>query len=195
MRRSALTTLALAAAATAAGTGTLTILAPGGDSLWWLVDQPNNVVWTCGESPFDQFTIWVANNDTTLLSGALAVIAVEQNYNCNQGLSADLVAALPVGKGYTVLLTNINNGTDIYAQSAPFEVRALSAGYPPATATPTDSASATIVKPSGSASGSATGAASSASGSAKPSSASQKFTVARSVGLLGLGAVVAAMLV
>ncbi|KAJ7659517.1 hypothetical protein B0H17DRAFT_339921 [Mycena rosella] len=44
--------------------------------------QPNNIVWTCGESTFPQFTIWINNSDVSLLTAITAIIPVEQNFNC-----------------------------------------------------------------------------------------------------------------
>ncbi|KAJ7637308.1 hypothetical protein DFH06DRAFT_1219360 [Mycena polygramma] len=160
-----LATLALvgAASADAFASGGLSILAPGGDNLWWIAAQPNNVVWTCGESTFTQFTIWINNNDTTKLTAITPLIAVEQNFNCNQGISANLLGTTPVGTGYEIILANINNVTDVYARSAPFEIKALSVGYPPASNTPTDQASATVSKGTASNQVSQTGSASGSS--------------------------------
>ncbi|KAJ7129094.1 hypothetical protein C8R46DRAFT_1143772 [Mycena filopes] len=147
---SILQTLALAAA-TVAGvhaattTGGLKILSPGGDALWWLINSDNNLVWTCGESTFTTFTISLANPDIKLLTATTAVIAIEQNYNCAQTISSSLLNA-PLGDGYTIQLGNPLNATEIYAESDPFSIKAISAGYPPASATPVDTASATVSK-------------------------------------------------
>ncbi|KAJ7152699.1 hypothetical protein C8R43DRAFT_1127154 [Mycena crocata] len=145
-----LAALALAGVASAAiSTGGLKILAPGGPDLWWLKDQDNNVVWTCGESTFTQFTLTINNPDTKLLTDSTALIAVEQNFNCAQTVAATLFSA-PLGTGYFLRMANILNSTDIYAESDPFEIKALSAGYPLASATPVDTASATVSKGSAS---------------------------------------------
>ncbi|KAJ7041571.1 hypothetical protein C8F04DRAFT_1079286 [Mycena alexandri] len=172
-----LSTLALAAALAGVQTvgaqtttGGLKILAPGGDNLWWLVGSDNNLIWTCGESTFPTFTVSLANANISLLTATTAIIAIEQNYNCAQTIIASLQSA-PIGDGYTVQLGNPLNATQIYAESAPFSIKAVSAGYPPASATPVDTNSATVSKgtasnsinaPTGSGSGSApakTGAA------------------------------------
>ncbi|KAJ7466779.1 hypothetical protein B0H11DRAFT_54568 [Mycena galericulata] len=122
----ALAVLARPAAAAISNNG-LQIFAPGGDNLWWVVGQVNNVVWSCAEaSPAaQQFTIWINNNDTTLLTAITPLIAVEQNFNCDQGIPANLMNQ-PVGDGYVIVLTDITNATNIYAQSDPFSIKALS---------------------------------------------------------------------
>ncbi|KAJ7051387.1 hypothetical protein C8F01DRAFT_1375223 [Mycena amicta] len=140
--------LGLAGVVSAAGLSTngLTILAPGGTDLWWLQGQDNNLVWTCGESQYSQFTIWLNNTDVAAtISAITALISVEQNYNCAQTIAANINTA-PVGTGYSVVITSITNASDIYAVSDLFEIKPLSAGYPLATNTPTDTASATISK-------------------------------------------------
>nr|GAT60479.1 predicted protein [Mycena chlorophos] len=182
-------TLALAGAASAAtSTNGLSILAPGGQNLWWLQGQDNNIAWTCGESTISQFTIWLNNTDvTTTIGDITALIAVEQNYNCVQLVSAGLNNA-PVGSGYTIVMTDISNANTVYAVSDPFEIQALSVGYPPASNTPTDSASATVVKGT---SAVVTGSAASSGSSAKATSAalpSRSLNAAGVVGAAFLGA-------
>jgi len=135
---------ALAGAVSASvSNGGLSILVPGGDNLWWLADQQNNLIWTCGESTFPTFTVWINNSDITLLTAITALISIEQNYNCEQGVGSNLLTA-PVGKGYTIVLTDPSNATNVYAVSDEFEIKPLSAGYPASSATPTDQASATV---------------------------------------------------
>jgi hypothetical protein len=177
------------AAAVKAGTSTngLTILAPGGDNLWWLQGQDNNVVWTCSTSTVQTFTVWLNNTDVAkTISAITAIVAVEQNYNCAQLIAANLNNA-PVGTGYTIVFTDITNATNVYAVSDPFEIKALSAGYPLATNTPTDTGSATVVK------GSATavlgsGSSGSAPGASQPTGAASRLTIgAGAVGAVALG--------
>ncbi|KAJ7460052.1 hypothetical protein B0H11DRAFT_2286220 [Mycena galericulata] len=163
--------------------------------LWWrtiVVGQVNNVVWSCAEaSPAaQQFTIWINNNDTTLLTAITPLIAVEQNFNCDQGIPANLMNQ-PVGDGYVIVLTDITNATNIYAQSDPFSIKALSAGYPPASATPVDQASATVSK--GSASNSIAGATGSAGGAAPTKSSSASRVGAGAGVLAAVGAFAAAL--
>ncbi|KAJ7866662.1 hypothetical protein B0H13DRAFT_2066408 [Mycena leptocephala] len=184
----ALATLALAGAVSAAfSSGGLSILAPGGDGLWWLAAQPNNVVWTCAESTFTQFTIWIFNTNTTLLTAITPLIAVEQNFNCAQLIDGTLLTA-PVGNNYTIRLANINNVTDVYAESDPFDIKDLSAGYPATTATPVDQHSATVSK--GTASNSVGGATNTGSGSA-PAKTNGALSLRSGMGVAGLVGVAA----
>ncbi|KAK6992792.1 hypothetical protein R3P38DRAFT_3082300 [Favolaschia claudopus] len=161
-----LATLALAGSAMADfTTGGLKILAPGGDNLCNFYSlrsicglfapnsdicspvtaQPNNIAWSCSSSSFSTFTMWINNSDITLLTAITPLIAIENNFNCVQGLDGNIIT-MPVGKGYTIVLSNPSNLTDVYAVSDPFEIKALSAGYPPETNTPKDTGSATISK-------------------------------------------------
>ncbi|KAJ7135736.1 hypothetical protein C8R44DRAFT_848598 [Mycena epipterygia] len=111
-----LTALSLVSAASAAfSSGGMTILAPGGDNLWWLdaalrrpAQQPRLDL--RGEH-LPQFTVWINNSDTSLLTAITPLINVEQNFNCNQGITPNLYNA-PLGDGYTIVLSNINNVTD-----------------------------------------------------------------------------------
>ncbi|KAJ6571572.1 hypothetical protein B0H19DRAFT_1130371 [Mycena capillaripes] len=200
-----LTLAALAAAASAAtSNGGLKILAPGGDNLWWVVGSVNNVAWTCSESTFTQFTLSIANPDVTLLTATADLIAIEQNYNCVQSLGADILANIPVGTGYTIKLSNILNRTDIYAESDPFEIKAVSAGYPISTNTPVDTGSATVVKgtapnltsggPSQTGSVSGSGSGSGAQPTSKTGGATSLRSGMATGTLLGAGMLVAALL-
>ncbi|KAF7350307.1 hypothetical protein MVEN_01335000 [Mycena venus] len=191
-------TLALAGAASAAvSNGGLKILAPGGDGLWWIAAQQNNVVWTCGESTFPQFTILINNSDTSLLTAITPLIAVEQNYNCNQGIASNLITQ-PVGTGYTIVLADILNSTNIYAVSDPFEIKALSAGYPPTSNTPVDQASATVSKGTSSnvvgQTGSPTGAGSGSPPAKTGGAPSLRSSSITAGALVGVAAAVAALL-
>ncbi|KAF7289808.1 hypothetical protein MIND_01355100 [Mycena indigotica] len=187
MRAYAALALALAGAASAAvSTNGLKILAPGGDNLWWLQGQDNNVVWTCSQSQIPQFTVWLNNTDTaSTISAITALISVEPNYVCAQLLTANLLSRAPVGTGYTIVLTSITNATEIYAVSDPFEIKALSAGYPPATNTPVDAASATVSR------GSASVVTGNPTSSGSPPTKSNAAVSSRNLGVAGvLGAAV-----
>jgi len=130
--------LALAGAAFASvSNGGLSILVPGGPNLWWLAGQQNNLIWTCGQSTFTTFEIWINNSDVTLLTAITPLLSIEQNFNCEQGISPDLIAAVPVGTGYTIVLADPANSTNVYAVSDQFEVKPLASGYPASSATPT----------------------------------------------------------
>ncbi|KAJ6484460.1 hypothetical protein C8R47DRAFT_1131433 [Mycena vitilis] len=190
-----LATLALVGAVSAEAFSSegMSILAPGGDGLWWIEAQPNNVVWTCGESKVTQFTIWINNNDTTKLTAITPLIAVEQNFNCNQGISANLLGTTPAGDGYEIVITDITNATNVYARSAPFSIKALSVGYPPASNTPTDQASATVSKGTASNQVSQTGSASGSSPTQSGGALSLRSGMATGA-LVGAAAALAALL-
>ncbi|KAJ7487927.1 hypothetical protein FB451DRAFT_729610 [Mycena latifolia] len=192
-RALALTALTFATTASAAVTnGGLKILAPGGDGLWWVAQSINNVAWSCAESSFSQFTVWINNSDITLVTAITAIIPVEQNFNCIQGIDPNSWN-VPVGKGYTIVLTDINNSTNVYAVSDPFEIKAVGSTYPATSATPVDQMSATVVK-SSSASGSATNSGSGAAAThtgAAPRSVSASLTA----GALAVGALLAVVAV
>ncbi|KAJ7207245.1 hypothetical protein GGX14DRAFT_636801 [Mycena pura] len=198
MHLSAIAALASAGAASAAiSNGGLKILAPGGDNLWWLVGMGNNIVWTCGESTFSQFTVSINNSDISLLTDIQAIISQEQNFNCDQLVTPNDVN-VPVGDGYTIVLADPLNGTNVYAVSDPFSVKPVSVGYPPASATPSDPGAATIAKPTGSGSGSVVGAtgAATGSGSAAPqkTGAGMRLSAGVAAAALGVAAVTLSLL-
>ncbi|KAJ7735409.1 hypothetical protein DFH07DRAFT_843769 [Mycena maculata] len=168
----------------------LTIFAPGGDNLWWIVDADNTLIWSCAESTVTQFTVWINNSDTSLLSAITQLLSVEPNYDCSQTISANVNTA-PVGTGYTIVLTDITNNSNIYAATDPFEIKALSAGYPPASNTPTDSASATVQKTGSIASGTGTAGATAASASTTKSSTASTVRI-QVAGVLAAAAAIAA---
>jgi hypothetical protein len=181
--------LALAATAAAAlfgvtvsadGTGNLSIISPGGSGLWWVAQSQNNIVWTCQTSPYDNFTVLVANSDPKVLSAPIAIIAIENNYDCSKEITQDQ-SNQPVGTGYTIQFANPLNNTDVYAESQPFEIKALGSTYPASSATP-------------SVSGTQTGSASGASASSTTTSSSSKsgaMSTKISAAGLGLGVVAA----
>jgi hypothetical protein len=180
----------------------------------------NVLAWTCHSSPYDNFTVLyvflhpnkprpneltnftrIANPSTpTVLPAPLAIIGIEQNYQCSQEITQDM-AKQPPGTGYLILFANPLNSSDVsfsqhlphsgfhrwlvqvYATSKPFEIKALGSTYPPASATPRESGYETT-------SASATGAAASqshrASGAALPFKASAGYCIAAAAALLGL---------
>jgi hypothetical protein len=79
----------------------------------------------------------------------LAIISIENNYDCSKTITEQQVTQ-PAATGYTIQFANILNGTDIYAESEPFEIKALGSSYPA-----TSSAAATGTSATGS-SGAAT---------------------------------------
>jgi len=133
----------------------LSIIAPGGSSLWWVDDADNNLVWDCSDKTYDQFNVLIANTNVNVLAAPLPIIATLPNYVCSKLILSTLLS-VPAATGYTIQLTNIFNDTDIYATSEPFEIKPAGSSYPASTATPSP--------------GSTSGTPSSTSGGSKPSS-------------------------
>ncbi|KAJ6493153.1 hypothetical protein C8R45DRAFT_1136132 [Mycena sanguinolenta] len=100
-------------------TGGLSVTVPGGPDLWWLAAQPNNLIWTCAQTTYTDFTVWINNSDTTLLEAITPLQAIEQNLNCHLLVSGELIT-MPVGTGYTIVLSDPSNVTNVEAR-----VRAL----------------------------------------------------------------------
>ncbi|RPD65689.1 hypothetical protein L227DRAFT_493604 [Lentinus tigrinus ALCF2SS1-6] len=140
----------------------LSILAPGGPDLWWIAESDNVVTWTCKTSPYTNFTVLIANSDPKVLVAPQAFISQQNNFDCSKLITKDQVNMSPA-TGYTIQLANPFNETDVYAESQPFEIKALGAAYPASSATPTATGSAT---------GSAAGSASATGASASTTSAS-----------------------
>jgi len=127
--------LALASAVTAlfgVASAQLTITNPGGVNLWWVAQSSNTLAWTCDTSPYSNFTVLLANPDKSILEAPLAILAIEYNYDCSKTITQQQ-SAQPAGTGYTVQLANPFNSTDVYAESQPFEIKALGASYPTST--------------------------------------------------------------
>ncbi|KAH7882486.1 hypothetical protein F5I97DRAFT_1987791 [Phlebopus sp. FC_14] len=120
----ALTTAALIGAASAQ----LTITNPS-SSNWWVASSQNTLAWTCDSSPYDNFTVLLTNSNPSILNAPLAIISVEYNYDCSKTITQQQ-AAQPAATGYTIQLANTLNGTDVYAQSEPFEIKPLGSAYP-----------------------------------------------------------------
>jgi len=106
-------------------------------SIWWVAKSNNEIAWTCKDTSITDFTVLVNNADPKLLAAPIAVIAIQQNYDCSITISQDQ-ANQAVGTGWTVLLANPLNNTDVYATSEPFEIKALGSAYP-SQSTPTAS--------------------------------------------------------
>ncbi|KAG1729515.1 uncharacterized protein EDB91DRAFT_1227968 [Suillus paluster] len=109
----------------------LTIISPGASD-WWVASSQNTLSWTCSTSPYMNFTILVANPNTAILASPLAIIAVQENYDCSKTITQQQ-SAQPAGTGYILQFANTLNETDIYAQSEPFEIKALGSSYPTTT--------------------------------------------------------------
>jgi len=174
-----LTLIAAAAAFFAAATAQLSIVVPGGPNLWWVASAENNIVWTCQTSPYQNFTILVANQNTQILSAPIAIVAIENNYDCSK-IITPLQANQPVGTGYMVQFANTLNQSDIYAQSQPFEIKAAGSTYPASSATPTATGTSTT-------SGTAAGGAATNTPSKSAAATNVKWPVA-GLGLAAAGA-------
>jgi len=168
----------------------LEIISPGGSDLWWVAQSSNTLLWNCAESPYSNFTVLLGNSNAGILAAPIAVIAVEENYECSKTITQDQ-ANFTAATGYTILLANTLNNTDVYATSQPFEIKALGSTYPASSATPMNAASATSAP-----SGTGTGSSSSSSASATTSSTSSKSGAVAStfVGTWTAGLLVMAMM-
>ncbi|SJL04478.1 uncharacterized protein ARMOST_07845 [Armillaria ostoyae] len=170
------TVLATASALFGAVFADLTVTSPSA-GIWWVAQSTNVIAWSCNDSPYSEFTILITNPDTSVLVSALAIVAIEQNYDCSKVLTQQQVS-MPAATGYVLQLANPLNSSQVYAASQPFEIKALGAAYP--------STSAAVESATGSlASASASASAASASASASGNAAS---TLKTSVGF-GLGAI------
>ncbi|KAG1726406.1 hypothetical protein EDB19DRAFT_2028408 [Suillus lakei] len=101
----------------------LTITSPGTND-WWVASSLNTISWTCDTSPYLNFTILLANSNPAVLAAPLAFIAVQENFDCSESITQQQ-SAQPAGTGYTIQFASTLNSTDIYAQSEPFEIKAL----------------------------------------------------------------------
>ncbi|KAK0228172.1 hypothetical protein IW262DRAFT_1349304 [Armillaria fumosa] len=168
------TVLATASALFGAVFADLKVTSPSAD-IWWVAQSTNVIAWTCNDSPYSEFTILITNPDTSVLTSALAIVAIEQNYDCSKILTQQQVS-MPAATGYILQLANPLNSSQVYAASDPFEIKALGAAYP-STSAAVESATGSLA----SASASAASASASASGNAAS-------TLKTSVGF-GLGAI------
>ncbi|KAG0702184.1 hypothetical protein DFH29DRAFT_805287 [Suillus ampliporus] len=134
--------LALAAAALlSVVSAQLTITSPGTND-WWVASSVNTLAWSCSSSPYQNFTIIIANTNTSILAAPLPIIAVEYNYQCSLTITQQQ-SAQPAATGYTIMLASTLNITDIYATSEPFEIKALGSSYPTTTSSAGSSATST----------------------------------------------------
>jgi len=147
--------LPLLLATFAAAQNSFQIIQPS-SSIWWVAKSTNDMSWDC-KSPQAlaaiQFTVLINH---TSFAAALAIIAIQLNSDCSITVSQDK-ANQPPGTGYTVLLANPLNNTDVYATSEPFEIKPLGSLYPSQV-----SSSASAVSGSATASSSASASSSNA---------------------------------
>ncbi|KAF7795065.1 hypothetical protein EIP86_006209 [Pleurotus ostreatoroseus] len=168
----ALAALASVAHADAISTQGLSVLVPGGDSLWWVASSINTLAWTCKTTSISNFTVLIGNTDTNVMPSPQAILSQENNFDCSKTVDQSILAEA-AGSNYFIQLADPFNNTNIYAQSANFEIKPVGSVYPPASATPSDvPGGAAATSGSSNSSASATGSgASSGSGSASATSA------------------------
>jgi len=114
-------------------------------SIWWVAKSDNVLAWTCSDTTFPDFTVLIANSDPKVLVSPMAIISIQQNFQCSIVVSQD-VANQPAGTGWTIQLANPINITDVYATSQPFEIKPLGSAYP-SQATPSANASSGSASP------------------------------------------------
>lgn len=132
------TRLALAAALVGAAAAQFQILSPS-TNVWWVAGSQNTLTWNCKDpSAPATFTVLVGNKDPKILTAPIAIIGIQNNFDCSKLITQDQLTA-PAGTGYTVLFANTLNQTDIYLTSDVFEIKALGSAYP--TSTPSLSSS------------------------------------------------------
>ncbi|KAI6041957.1 hypothetical protein EDC04DRAFT_2664000 [Pisolithus marmoratus] len=159
-----------AAALVSAASAQLTVTNPSSDS-WWVAQSSNTLAWTCNTSPYSNFTVLLANSNPSILVQPIAIIAIEEDYECSKTITQQQ-STQPAATGYTVLLANPLNSTDVYATSETFEIKALGSSYP--TTTSASSPSGT----SGSSSPSSTGTTGGALAQYIPAGASMALALA-----------------
>jgi len=123
----------------------LTITSPSADD-GWVAQSLNILAWTCNTSPYQNFTILLTNSNLSILPAPLALIAVQENFDCSATITQQQ-SAQPAGTGYVVQLSSTINATDVYAQSEPFEIKALGAAYPTTTSSVGSSATGSSASP------------------------------------------------
>ncbi|KAG8907165.1 hypothetical protein FRB99_005137 [Tulasnella sp. 403] len=176
---SRLATLVLFAWFTLLASAKISILAPS-STYWWVANSQNLYSWTCGTSNNDgytNFTVLVTNQNTAVLSGPLALVAIQWDYDCSILLPA--VASLNPGSGYILQFGDVYNQTNIIASSEPFEIKPQGSAYAPQ---PSNVPSATVTA--------GTNATASSTASSSPTHSSS----AMSMGHLSSGSVAATVL-
>lgn len=114
----------------------------------------NTLEWSCTQNTqYASFNVLIANTNVNVLATPLTIIPTLDNFTCSETISQNLFN-LPASTGYTILLTDIFNNSDIYATSQPFEIKPLGSSYPDPSSTPTGGSSSSA-GPSGTSSGSA----------------------------------------
>ncbi|KAF8872500.1 hypothetical protein BD779DRAFT_1572482 [Infundibulicybe gibba] len=169
-----LSRIAVAATLVGLSAAQLQIISPGGPDLWWVAKSINTLTWTCQTSPFQTYTVLIANKDPKILPAPMAFIGVQNNFDCSKSITPDQVNQTPA-TGYTIQLADTLNSTNIFATSQEFEIKALGAAYPTTTSVPAG------------ASGSATGSGSSPASTGSTNSKSGASGIADAKVLSGFG--------
>jgi len=134
----------------------LQITAPNGNT-WWVAKSTNVLSWNCKDAPTPaQFTILVANKNVNVLTAPIAIIGIEDNFQCSQLITQDQ-SNQPAALGYTILFADTVNSSHVYATSEEFEIKALGSAYPATTAGASSTSGSSGTGTSGSSSPSASG--------------------------------------
>ncbi|KAG2743160.1 hypothetical protein P692DRAFT_20172391 [Suillus brevipes Sb2] len=102
------------------------------NSLTAVASSANTLSWTCSTSPYLNFTVLLSNSNIAVLAAPIAIIAIQENYDCSKTITQQQ-SAQAAGTGYTLLFASTLNSTDIWATSEPFEIKALGSSYPTTT--------------------------------------------------------------
>lgn len=119
-------------------------------SVWWVAQSQNVLSWTCQNTTITSFGVLINNTDPKVLVSPMAIISIQQNFDCSIVVTQDQ-ASQPAGTGWTILLVNPVNLTDVYATSQEFEIKPLGSLYP-SQVTPSANASSQTASSTGTAS-------------------------------------------
>ncbi|WVQ99450.1 hypothetical protein IAU59_006585 [Kwoniella sp. CBS 9459] len=130
---------------------------------WWVAQSLNTLAWD-GSDPA-QFSVFISNPDQNVLTSILALTSVTYTYDKSKTINPGNITP---ATGYTILLTNPLNSSDVYARSETFEIKAVGSEYPPQKPVPTAAASdsSSDAAPSGSSTSSGAEASSTGGNSA-----------------------------
>jgi len=127
--------------ATLAAAADLIITVPS-STQYWVAKSSNVLTWDCKHNPFNNFTVLIANLNTSILPASLAFIAIQENDQCSIVVPQDLVNQ-PADTGYTILFANTLNNSAVYTTSELFEIKPLGSLYPNQVASLSSTASGT----------------------------------------------------
>ncbi|KAK8864457.1 hypothetical protein IAR55_001706 [Kwoniella newhampshirensis] len=117
---------------------TLTISQPTA-AHWWVGQSLNTLAWS-GTDP-NQFSVFLSNPDTSVLTSMLALESIVMTYQTSLTINPGNIKA---ATGYTLLLTNPLNSSEVYATSESFEIKSVGSTYPPQTTAGNTSTTATV---------------------------------------------------